>query len=141
MRSIVPIVALIVAQAVCSPLSFALPEGFFTGDKLASVVQEAGCAPDKIEIREEFLRSPAGQMPDRLLYCKDDCGVGGCTYFIFLRNQEAFDLYRYAGSITGRYSVLQSIHSNYRDLKVEQRMGSDKKAEQTLHWLAGRYVE
>lgn len=133
-------IALIYAgQALLATGSFALPEGFFSGKNLASVVIQAGCSAGNVEAREEFLRSPAGQLPDQLLYCKDSCGSAGCTYFIFLRNQEAFDLYRYAGSFTGHYTVLRSAHEDYHDLKVEQRMGAEKKLEQTLRCKSHRY--
>lgn len=118
---------------------FALPENYYTEQQLAEVVIASGCAADDVKIREEYLKSPAGQKPDKILYCGSSCGNSGCSYFIFIRNQEVFDLYRFAGIFSGIYEVLSSAHHDYFDLRVKQRLGAQEKRQHILRYKAHEY--
>lgn len=110
----------------------ALPEGYYTRESLPELVMANGCSSEEVKSRDEFLKSPLGQKPDQILYCSSSCGKSGCHYFVFLRNQDAFDLYRFAGSFSGQYKVLRSVHDGYFDLKIKEQLGAQQKREHIL---------
>lgn len=126
MKSVLLIRLTVVVVVFFSQTSFALPNGYFAEEQLAQQVIDSGCSPDEVRTRDEFLKSPAGQQPDRLLFCESSCGNSGCTYFVFLRNQEAFDLYRFAGNFSGQFEILRSLHEGYFDIQVKQHLGLNK---------------
>lgn len=132
-------IILLVGLNITPKWARALSEAYFTREKLPELVIANGCSSEEVKSRDVFLKSPLGQNPDQILYCSSSCGKSGCYYFVFLRNQDAFDLYRFAGSFSGHYKVLDSVHDGYFDLKIKEQLGAQQKREHTLRFKNHEY--